>query len=202
MYKYYQGSSTNIETIIGEQMVTITIIENELNEAKIRLKQIENDKNNKLRLVEINTYYSEKYNDQTHIVKILIFFCVLLIILLLLTNKGIIPPMLFKWGFIVIVFVGAIVLWRHFILNISRDNMNYQEFDWGKSPTTPSYNTDNPEGTNPWEDETGLTCVAQECCQTGFTYAPSPVNKCVSDLALPEGVKPYTTQTTNSESTV
>jgi hypothetical protein len=45
-------------------------------------------------------------------------------------------------------------------------------------------------GVDPWKG-IGLTCVAQECCDTGFTYVPSPTNKCVANSKLPTGVKPY-----------
>jgi hypothetical protein len=73
--------------------------------------------------------------------------------------------------------------------------MNYQEYNWGDAPST-MYDTSNPNGTNPWTgDGLGETCIAQECCQSGFTYVPSPINKCVSNSLLPEGVSPYVEQT-------
>lgn len=195
MYNYFSKNVNNTETVMGEQMTTIIIIENELNEAKIRLKKIEDDKNNKLRLVEINTYYSEKYNDHSHIMKIIVFFCVLIIIVTVLSNKGIIKPVLFKYLIIIIIFIAIIVLWKNISLSMMHDNMNYQEYNWGGAPST-MYDTSNPNGANPW---TGLgeTCIAQECCQSGFTYVPSPINKCVSNSLLPEGVSPYVEQTTS-----
>ena len=56
--------SSSIGTL-KEQSVAIGIVENELNRAKKRLAALELEKNNKIRLVEINEYYGEKYAEHT-----------------------------------------------------------------------------------------------------------------------------------------
>ena len=67
--QHYQGGVLNSGDVISNQLDALNIIEKELNESKIRFKIIEEDKNNKLRQVEINTYYGEKYADHTSIMK-------------------------------------------------------------------------------------------------------------------------------------
>lgn len=62
MTSFYQknvGSST--DTLV-QQKLAIDIIENELNDSKIQVNLLEEQKNNKLRVVEINTYYGKRYN--------------------------------------------------------------------------------------------------------------------------------------------
>ena len=81
-------ASTN--TTLVEQGAAIQIIENELNAAKQRLQTVEADRDNKLRLVEINTYYGDKYADQTSIMQIVVIVCIPIIILTAFVNKGII----------------------------------------------------------------------------------------------------------------
>jgi len=57
MYSYYQQNVSASRTTLGQSMTAIDILENELNQDKIRLNLIEDQKYNKLRLVEINTYF-------------------------------------------------------------------------------------------------------------------------------------------------
>ena len=74
MYSYYQKNVASSRDTLGEQMTAIDIIENELNEAKIRLNLLENEKNSKIRLVEINTYYGKQYNAHASIMKSIVLF--------------------------------------------------------------------------------------------------------------------------------
>ena len=195
MNEHYQGTVSNSGNVINQQLNAVIIVENELNESKARVKRIEEDKNNKLRLVEINTYYGEKYADHADIMKTVVYFCIPLILLALLANMNILPGFIYKILMVIILFFAVIIIGWKLIIAMSHDNMNYQEYIWGTtspSSTTsaPPVDTSNSSGTNPWFS-TGATCVAQECCDTGFTYVPSPTNKCVSNETLPEGVVPY-----------
>ena len=62
------------------------IVEKELNAAKKRLQLLEEEKNNKIRLVEINTYFSDKYAEHSQLMKIVIFTLVPVIIISFLYN--------------------------------------------------------------------------------------------------------------------
>ena len=188
---YYRGTVSRVGDIIGHQINALDVVETQMNESKKRLKTIEEEKNNKLRLVEINTYYGEQYADNTEILKTIVYFCIPIIILALLANANMIPHSIYVVLFIIIIVIGVVVVWRQILKALSHDNMNYQEYVWGNAVTnTPPVSTDNPTGTDPWKG-VGLTCVAQECCDTGFTYVPSPINKCAPNDKLPTGVKPY-----------
>jgi hypothetical protein len=189
--QYYRDTVSNVGNIIGHQINALDVVENELNESKKRLKIIAEEKNNKLRLVEINTYYGEKYADHAGIMKTVVFFCIPIIILAILANANILPQSIYVFLFIIVVVIAIVVIWRQLIEAYSHDNMNYQEYVWGNSPPEKPYiNTSDSNGVDPWKG-LGLTCMAQECCDDGYTYVPSPVNKCISNDSLPEGVKPY-----------
>ena len=104
---------------------------------------------------------------------------------------NILPNSLYSVLIIITSIWAIIAIGSKIIYAMSHDNMNYQEYVWGsKPPTTPSIDTSNETGTNPWFS-VGSTCVAQECCDDGFTYVPSPTNKCVANDKLPAGVLPY-----------
>lgn len=204
IYIHYQGSVSNIEYVINQQLYAVIVIENELNISKIRIQKIEQDKNNKIRLVEINTYYSEKYNSNTQIMKIIVIICVIIIILSILYNKSILPVMLFFPLTVIVIVVGIIILWYKIIDSYSHDNMNYQEYNWNQPPTNITYDTSAPTGTNPWSSPNATTitsiCTGQECCETGFTYVSEP-NKCIINSDLPSGILPYSTTGTSTGTT-
>jgi hypothetical protein len=189
--KYYQGTVSSVGGIIGHQINALAVVENQLNESKKRLKIIEEEKNNKLRLVEINTYYGEKYANHTGIMKTVVFFCIPIIILAVLANANILPHSIYVFLFILVVVVAIVIIWRQILDALSRDNMVYDEYVWGKEPPEkPEVNLDMNGVVDPWKG-IGLTCVAQECCDTGYTYVPSPTNKCISNSQLPAGINPY-----------
>ena len=54
---YFQSALSTSVNSLKEQSIAIGIVEDELNRAKARLRLLEEEKNNKIRLVEINTYF-------------------------------------------------------------------------------------------------------------------------------------------------
>jgi len=93
---FYKSNLNNSTDILALQTSAIDIVEKELNAAKERLKLIEDYKLNKLRLVEINNYYGQRYASHTRLMKIIIFMFVPILILAFLVNKGFIPSWLFS----------------------------------------------------------------------------------------------------------
>jgi hypothetical protein len=184
MYSFYHTNVSSTRNTIEEQSEAINIVENELNEAKLRMQKIEQEKDNKLRLVEINTYYGEQYSAHSTIMKIIIMICVPVLILTILLNKGILPNALYTVLVIIIVVVGVIYLWKYVLSAANRDNMNYQEYDWNFKPEdAPSVDTD-AAATDPWASSPA-TCEGQACCDDGYTYDSNPsVNKCVPTATL------------------
>jgi len=188
MYTYYEGTSSELSVILGEQISTLSIVEKELTQAKIRLREIEEEKNNKLRLVEINTYYGQRYENHTDIMKIVFYICIPIIIVTLIFNAGFISSNIYGLIFGIIVIIGGIFLGRKIYDSMKRDKMNFQEYDFGDIPV--NVDKSDPSGNFPW-DGIGFTCVGQDCCDTGYTWCPAPVNMCKSNSSLPDGVLPY-----------
>ena len=197
---FIQKNATFASTTLGEQLDAIKIVEEELTESKKRYKLIQEDKHNKLRQVEINTYYGDKYSNHSNILKTVIFVCILIIIISLLANYGIISQYFYYYLFIIIMTIGIIYIGWLISDAMSRDNMNYREYSWGNYPPTSPPPVDSSDtAIDPWAS-IGLTCIGQDCCDTDFTYVPSPANKCISNANLPSGVSPYVPPTSSSES--
>ena len=86
----YSGYKENVSfsrNMLSDQLVSVDFIEDELNESKRRLNLIEEQKNNKIRLVEINTYYGKQYNAHKKIMQIIVIMCIPILILNILANK-------------------------------------------------------------------------------------------------------------------
>jgi len=202
----YQGSVASGGSVIQNQLSALNIVENELNQYTDYIKTISNEKNNVQRMVEINTYYGEKYSDHKSIMKTVVYFCIPIILLTVLANMGFLPRSIYVFLLIILCVAAIVIIGAKLIKSLSHDNMNYQEYSWGsQAPTGPAIDTSDSSGKNPWFS-VGASCVAQECCEDGFTYVPSPTNKCVSNANLPSGVAPYNpsqavSSTTNAAST-
>jgi hypothetical protein len=162
---------------LKEQTAAIGIVESELNRSKKRLQLLEAEKNNKIRLVEINDYYGDKYAEHSQFMKIIIFTLVPIIILAFLNNKGILPNTIYNILLVIISFIGAYFMWGRYASIIMRDNMNYQAYDFYFDPNTaPTGAT--TDGTDPWLSKGSGSCVGQYCCSDGQTY-DAELNKCV-----------------------
>jgi len=174
---FFQNALTSSVGTLKEQTAAIAIVESELNKAKKRLELLQVEKNNKVRLVEINDYYGEKYGEHAQLMKIIIFTLVPVIILAILNNKGILPNTPYYILLCIISIIGAIFFWRRFASIVMRDNMNYQEYDWYFNPN--SAPTGSGSSDDPWitMDLPG-TCIGQTCCSDGQTW-DSDINQCI-----------------------
>jgi hypothetical protein len=184
---FFQNALTSSVGTLQEQTAAIAIVESELNRSKNRLETLNMERNNKIRLVEINDYYGEKYSDHSNLMKIIIFTLVPVIILAFLNNKGILPNIFYYILLCIVSLIGAIFFWKRFMSIIFRDNMNYQQYEWYFIPKNVNSNGNgngNGNSTDPWASLslTG-TCVAQNCCSTGQIYDPS-LNQCVGNSTV------------------
>jgi hypothetical protein len=187
MASSYQQNLATSNNALSEQMLAIDIIENELNEAKRRLNLLEEQKYNKLRLVEINTYYGKQYNAYKDVAKNIVYVCILVLIVVILGKKEIIPGNIYVALNVLIISIGAIIIGRQIIKLSNKDNMNFDEYNWyfnkaeAPAPTTLSDPTSSTSSSssNPWTMPTNA-CIGATCCNQadGFTY-DSTQNMCV-----------------------
>ena len=180
LYTFLNNNSLNTvqhlaasNNLLSQQAQTVIIVENELNDAKNQLLGMQKDKYSKLRMVQINTYYGDRYADHSSMMKSIVIICAVIILITIIFNKGFLPSQLYYFMLIIIIVVSVVVLWYKYVMLISHDRMNYDEYDWGFNPdTAPKYSTDDPSGTNPWAPSSypPSTCVGSSCCNSGMTY--------------------------------
>jgi hypothetical protein len=189
VYDSLQSSVANSRVNLVDQLTAVGVVEGELNNAKTQLNELETIKNNKMRMVEINTYYGKRYKAHTQIIKKLILICVPLLILAILKKKELIPsiiPEMFIYGVSgLILLVGGYSILMNIIDVYSRDNMDFDEYAWNFNPDSvkPSvYEYDKAQllGSSMPQDimseaqtlalGLGVGCVGANCCSDGMTY--------------------------------
>lgn len=189
---FFQRALASSQGTLEEQTSAIQIIEDELNKSKANLATLQEEKNNKLRLVEINNYFGDKYAEHANMMKIIIFTLVPIIILAIINNKGYLPNTAYYILVAIIALIGAIFFWRRFFSIISRNNMEYKSYDFyfdasGGDLTDSSNNSlENGLENDPWANENGnpLMCVGEDCCAGGLIWDASN-NQCIIDISVP-----------------
>lgn len=195
MYSYYQQNVSASRSTLGQSIAAVDVLENELNQAKIRMNLIEDQKYNKLRLVEINTYFGKRYNAHSKLMKTIVLICIPVIILAVLANKGILPPNIYKLLVVVILVIGALLIGLQLIDMSNRDDMNWDEYNWYFDKNNAPSDTTEGTPTDPW-GTASVTCIGSACCYDGSTY-DSDKNICVPN-AIYTQEHPETTETTES----
>ena len=187
---YFQQSLYNSQGTLQDQEAAINIVEEELNRAKVKLRILEEEKNNKIRLIEINTYYGEKYQEHTQLMKIIILTLVPIIILAILNNKGLLPNTIYYGLVVIISIIGAYFMWGKLASMWNRSNMNYQEYDWPDyKPSQTSSSTSTTTSEDPWANGVYINdpsngCEDQYCCAPGTVYDTS-INQCIVTGSTP-----------------
>lgn len=207
MYKNIQGRVSQGRIDLVDQLTVTGIMEKELNNYKKNLNLMEANKDNKMRLVEINTYYSEKYQAQTSLMKLIILVCIPLLVLAIVGKKQLIAPRIVTGLTWAILIIGGILIIRQFIDINSRDNMNFQEYDWkwdvpadSNEPSVYEYDKQQlqggasslEDGATSAMDSAGMGCIGSSCCSTG-TYYDEDQGECVKGSSGSKSDRPTTT---------
>ena len=174
---FYQNALQNSVGTLKQQVIAISIVENELNQSKRRLELLETEKTNKIRLVQINNYYGDKYAEHSLLMKIVIFTLIPVIIITFLHNKSLLPDTIYYILLVIVSLIGAVYFWYRFMSIIMRDNMIYDEYEWAFDPSTAPSATAGSE--DPWlTDVNKGICVGEFCCSEGQVYDET-LNVCV-----------------------
>jgi len=178
---FFQNSLANSKGLLTEQTAAIDIVEKELNASKKRLQVLEEEKNNKIRLVEINNYYGQKYSEHSYLMKIIVMMLLPILLLSILFSKGILPSKIYYILIAIIAIIGGIFIWKTVFSIVLRDPMNYEEYNWYFNPANAPTSTVT-DTTDPWASKTSNSnfgsCIGDACCSDGLVYDSSS-NQCV-----------------------
>lgn len=192
MYSHYRENVSASRSTLGQSITAVDILENELNETKQKMNLIEDQKFNKLRLVEINTYFGKRYNAYSKIMKTIVIICIPVIILTVLANKGLLFLNIYTLLTFIILVIGALIISFQLIDIYNRDNMNWDEYDWYfDKNNAPSADQDSSANNNPWMTGS-IVCIGSDCCYDGSTYDS------VKNICVPNDINQQKSKTTET----
>jgi hypothetical protein len=175
---YYSQNLLGSSQTLEQQTNAVAIMDKEMEQAKKRLAYINEQKENKLRVVEINQYYSASYAEWTHLVKILIITIVAFAIVINITTYfPILPSELYSLLMFIITVISLYYIFMTIASIYSRDNMVYDEYNWNfNTNSAPKMGTG--AFTNSFKLPSMLACIGENCCQAG-TLWNNDIGKCI-----------------------
>ena len=168
---------------LANQTTVATVMEEQLNQARKGLDKVAGSQENKMRMVEINTYYSDKYRAQSGLVKLIIVVVVAFLLVVILMKRELIPREVAIVLIIGILLIGGLLVGLRYWNISSRDNMVFDEFDF-RHANPPPYEPG--EGSENRLDM-GVPCYDQLCCADGTKFVPGSIadgipNQCVPSV--------------------
>ena len=188
LYNNMNDFSSQIELVASERRnalvqnsVAVNVIRNQIANSSNTLDGLQQDKSNKMRLVEINNYYGKKYEFQTDIMKIIILTCVPVLVISILLKKGFIPNLIATGLIILIIAAGVIAVARK-VMDLNRRNrFNFDQYDHPFNPYAVSVTTTKKETTNLAnlnEISMDYSCIGSNCCTEKTTVWNPSEGKC------------------------
>jgi hypothetical protein len=181
-------------------------VEDQLNAAKEKIQKLNNRNDTQMRLVEINTYYGQRYESQSNLMKKIIMVCIPILILFILKKKGFIPETIANYVIGIVIAVSAIYIITCIWDIFTRSNMDFNTYDWefeqpsGQSPSIWEYNKANffnlKDLVNNLMVNLGV-CVGEDCCAPGLKYDSNKM-KCM----VPPKQQSFTTMNNQLQGTV
>lgn len=104
------------------------------NEQRLAMREIEN----KRRMVEINTYYSDQYSDYIFITKMIILLCAIIIVLSVLVKRSILSRGIYTLLIIITISIIVSIVIIRWLSMRYRDPINYKQFKFYVPPYIPT----------------------------------------------------------------
>ena len=187
---YYQDNLNVSTGILRDQTNALGVVQEEVKRAQNRVDLINQQKNSRQRLVEINRYYGQKYRHHTNILKYITVIFAVLLVITYIYNQGLIPPFLYTFMFTAVGVYGGYNIIKELYDAYTRHNMIYAQYDWNRLRGKPDpidmkkVGGDSRKVSSKLSLSGGITCVGQSCCPENFTYVIHPFNQCFSNANL------------------
>lgn len=173
---------TNVESTsnnLSNQLVMNDLIKNQITNVNNEYQDVKQNNINKMRAIDNNTYYAQKYQANIDVMKILIFILIPLLIIIILTNKNIIPRNIayIISGFILILGIPYLI-YRIYDIN-NRNNLDFTQYNipdmnFDKIDSNTAQTTTNPPSLTP----TFKFCVGADCCDPNHNEYDNSTGKC------------------------
>ena len=146
--------------------------------------KIDQQNTDKMRKIELNTYYDKAYKEYINIIKIIIFACIILVPIVIANKNSLLPNSITIILVVVIIFLTVIYIIIKFVDIYMRDN---KDFDKIRIPYDREAAMLEKSGVitrkNNLLSSLSLTCIGADCCpETSGVLIYDPVkNRCVAN---------------------
>ena len=142
MYDNSVRSSVNSRNDLVHQITALKLVESELNNAKAHIDIMKSDRDNKLRMAELNMYESDRYDAYVKFLKLILFVAIPSGLIYILLNINFFKSPESDSGFrlilkdILIIVMCAILVYGSYRIIMkgydlsSRNNMNFNSYDF------------------------------------------------------------------------
>lgn len=137
-YSTTQDDLNNERNALADKLTQVKIVENELDRARSNVSMLENDANSKKRMVQLYEYQRKRYSAYTDVMKIVVYCTIAILAFALLMKYNPIPGIpseIYTMLITITVFVTIILLSYKFIDINSRNNLNFDQYDFAFDPS-------------------------------------------------------------------
>jgi hypothetical protein len=189
------GEVFDDKALYQAQKTAMDFIKQEKERSSKNAKMLSEDNTNKRRMAQVNTYYTRHYEENTEVMKNIIFVTVALIIMALLRKKELIPESISTLGIILILTFGGITVGTRVYDIMRRNDHDFDKYDWTFNEDEMNKKQLNQQNTDPSNlSEMGMgmaPCYGPGCCDFGTTW-DSESKKCVPGSLAVAGTAVWT----------
>lgn len=169
-YSSTQANVAESRNSLVDEIAVTNVVGQELNNATKNLSALEQARYNKVRMAEINNYYSDKYGAQTTVMKTIVYFCIPILILGILMKKEILSKNISLALIGILVGLAIVVVILQAIDLGSRSNMVFSEYDFPFNADNVDLNSNSNDDDQPTQQDRTLSCAGEACCPEGNDY--------------------------------
>jgi hypothetical protein len=170
MYNTRAHYEVRMGNTVGQQLATLKLLENEMNKSKQTIQNEKNEKIKTMKMVEINTYFSQEYLGYTYLMQIVALIGALLLATTFLNSYS---PDMSRAMFKLITYAGGVYVLYLLIDIMQRRNTNFDEYTFPTAPTTDADMVSANENNGMVLDVSGIDidlCAGSFCCADGTEW--------------------------------
>ena len=130
-----------------------------LKEGQLAIDNMTKEEATKLKLIQFNNYFGEKYRFDVYIMKLIVFLTIIMIVLILLMQRGILTKGLFTIISAIIISIFLIILIGKYLNSLKKSNTNYNEYEWNfDKDAAPTLNSPSDNKSSTDSSQSNATC--------------------------------------------
>jgi hypothetical protein len=185
LYKDLGEKYVDLQTVVGQsrndlvdQRTVADMMGSQLQSLESEYDSLQQEKNRKARLTEIDTYYSKRYRSYADLMKLIAYICIPLLVVAVIYRMEYIGDGIRSTLVMIVLVIGGYLVFRKSMDIWYRDNMNWDEYRWGfdgEDQGESVWEYDKKQLDKMWGESGGMmnevsktlgfACVNEHCCK-------------------------------------